>query len=145
MTSEHTLLHRFLEAQANCYDQVLTELRAGQKRSHWMWFIFPQLRALGRSPTAQFYGLPDLAAAQAYLAHPLLGERLCQCADLLLRLPGHDIHAVLGSPDDLKLRSCMTLFGQAADEPTFAEVLAKYYGGQPDPHTLALLRENARR
>lgn len=140
MTSEHTLLARFVAAQTDCYDQVLAELQAGHKRSHWIWFIFPQLTALGHSHTAHYYGLPDLAAARAYLAHPLLGARLRQCADLLLQWPGDDIRALLGSPDDLKLRSCMTLFSQITDDPVFTGVLRKYYGGQPDPITRALLR-----
>lgn len=143
MPPEPDPLDRFVTAQAACYEQVLRELRSGQKQSHWMWFIFPQLTALGRSHTAQFYGLADLAAARAYLAHPLLGARLRECTGLLLDLPGQDARALLGSPDDLKLRSCMTLFGQVAHEPAFAAVLHKYYGDQPDPATLALVRAAA--
>ncbi len=133
-------LSRFLDAQAPVYATVVDELRAGRKRSHWMWFVFPQHVGLGRSATAQHYGLASLEAAGAYEAHPVLGSRLRECCALLLALPGRDAHAVFGSPDDLKLRSSMTLFAQAAPQtPCFAAVLARYCGAEPDPLTLALL------
>ena len=142
-------LARFLEAQASCYQRVLEELGAGEKTSHWMWFIFPQLRGLGMSSTARRFGLSGLEEARAYLAHPLLGARLRECTRLVLAVEGRSAHEILGSPDDLKLRSCLTLFAQAA-EPSpdpetrvFGEALAKYYRGEPDPRTLELLISSA--
>jgi uncharacterized protein (DUF1810 family) len=140
-------LDRFLQAQHDCYTRVLAELAAGEKTSHWMWFIFPQLRGLGLSATAQHFGLAGLDEARAYLAHPLLGQRLRECARALLPIEGRSAHQIFGSPDDLKLRSCLTLFaavaasGPGADERLFGEALGKYYGGEPDPRTLELLVE----
>ena len=134
-------LQRFVDAQQPVFEQVLAELTAGVKRSHWMWFVFPQLRGLGRSETARFYGLGSVAEAQAYWQHPLLGPRLRRCAELLRRLPGHDATRVLGPVDALKLRSCLTLFEHAApDEPMFGELLQQYCAGDRDPQTLARLR-----
>jgi uncharacterized protein (DUF1810 family) len=138
-------LARFLDAQAPCYARVLEELAAGAKASHWMWFIFPQLRGLGLSSTARRFGLSGLEEARAYLAHPLLGARLRECTRLLLAVEGRTAHEIFGSPDDLKLRSCLTLFAYAADPApladtrVFGEALAKYYRGEPDPRTLELL------
>lgn len=133
-------LERFVAAQAPVIDAVREELRQGRKRSHWMWFIFPQLAALGRSATARHFGIDSLAQARAYLAHPVLGSRLRECCALLLQVKGHSAHEIFGSPDDLKLRSCLTLFQQAdPQEPLFAQCLDHFYGGQPDPQTLALL------
>jgi uncharacterized protein (DUF1810 family) len=133
-------LDRFLEAQERTYDQALTELRRGHKRSHWMWFVFPQLAGLGRSPTAQLYGISGAEEAAAYLAHPVLGVRLRECTHALLELPGNDPVAVLGLVDALKLRSSMTLFAQVSeDDKTFELVLDQYYGGKPDELTLELL------
>ncbi|MBI1686825.1 DUF1810 domain-containing protein [Caulobacter hibisci] len=133
-------LQRFVDAQAATYAAALAELRAGRKRSHWMWFVFPQIAGLGRSSTAQFYAIADLAEARAYLAHPLLGPRLIACIDAILALAGDDAHAVFGSPDDLKLRSSLTLFAAAApQEPRFRAALAKYFAGQDDPATLERL------
>jgi uncharacterized protein (DUF1810 family) len=135
----HTL-ERFVVAQQPVFGTVLAELAGGQKCSHWMWFVFPQLRALGRSSTAKHFGLADRDEARAYWHHPLLGPRLQQCAALLLALQGRTAHQVFGSPDDLKLRSCMTLFERAAPEHAdFGRVLDRYYGGQRDELTLALL------
>ncbi|MEI4272527.1 DUF1810 domain-containing protein [Klenkia sp. LSe6-5] len=132
-------LQRFLDAQDDVRDVVLTELRAGRKRTHWMWFVFPQLDGLGSSPTARRYAIADLAEARAYLAHPVLGPRLREACDVLLGLTGTTASAVLGYPDDLKLRSSMTLFAAAdPDEPRFPAVLAQWYDG-PDPRTLELL------
>lgn len=137
-------LQRFVEAQAPVYDAVCRELRAGRKASHWMWFVFPQLRALGRSATAQFFGLADRAEAQAFAAHPLLGPRLVACSRLVLAVEGRSAHQIFGSPDDLKLRSCMTLFEAAApSEPVFAQVLERFYAGDRDPLTLAALAREA--
>jgi uncharacterized protein (DUF1810 family) len=133
-------LERFVQAQQAVYAAVCAELRAGAKRSHWMWFIFPQLRGLGSSPSAQHYGLASLAEARAYLDHPVLGARLRECTRRLLLLEGRSAAEIFGYPDELKLRSCLTLFERAApQEELFGEALSKYYGGQPDVRTLALL------
>jgi uncharacterized protein (DUF1810 family) len=130
-------LERFVKAQHGIYAQVLRELGRGRKTSHWMWFIFPQLGALGRSDTARQYGLSGMAEAGAYLAHPELGPRLLECSRLLLALEDQPIADILGHPDDLKLRSCVTLFAaRAPDRPEFRAVLDKYYRGEPDPLTL---------
>ena len=133
-------LQRFVDAQEEVYDQVRDELRAGRKASHWMWFVFPQLRGLGQSPMAHWYGITSLDEARAYLAHPLLGPRLRECTRLVLRVEGRPIRAIFGTPDDLKFRSCVTLFGFAApDEDVFAEALDHYFGGEPDPRTVAMV------
>src|SRR5215207_4529996 len=129
-------LDRFVAAQDGVYAGALAELRAGRKRGHWIWFVFPQLAGLGRSSTAQHYAIADLAEARAYLAHSMLGPRLVECARALADLPGHDPVAVLGSVDALKLRSSMTLFAAAGGDPVFQEVLDRYYGGEPDPATV---------
>ncbi|GAT10668.1 calpastatin [Mycolicibacterium novocastrense] len=136
-------LQRFVDAQERVYGAVLDELRAGRKRSHWIWFVFPQLRGLGRSPTAQRYGIGSLAEARAYLAHDVLGARLRECADLVARSEQPSADDLFGWPDNLKVRSSMTLFSRAADDPDdealFGRVLTKYYGGEPDPLTVELL------
>ncbi len=135
-------LQRFVSAQeaGGTYAAALAELRTGRKRSHWMWFVLPQLAGLGRSATAQRYAVADLVDAQDYLAHPVLGPRLLECVDALLSLPGSDPVTVLGDVDALKLRSSMTLFARAdPDEPRFAAVLQQYFGGHEDQATTALL------
>ncbi|WP_328702556.1 DUF1810 domain-containing protein [Belnapia mucosa] len=133
-------LERFVQAQEPVMAEVRRELGAGRKRTHWMWFIFPQLRALGRSPTAQHYGIASLAEAQAYMAHPVLGPRLVDCADLVRAVRGRSAHEIFGSPDDLKLRSSMTLFAAARPEATvFTDILRLYFEGNPDPLTAELL------
>lgn len=133
-------LARFLDAQASAYPAALAELHDGRKRTHWMWFVFPQVEGLGRSPTAQFYAIAGLDEARAYLAHPVLGPRLLECVEALLALPGGDAYAVFGSPDDAKLRSSLTLFSATApDEPRFRAALDKYFDGQADPLTLERL------
>jgi uncharacterized protein (DUF1810 family) len=133
-------LARFVEAQRDTYDQALAELTAGRKRSHWMWFVFPQVAGLGRSATAERYAVADLAEARAYLAHPVLGPRLVASAQALLGVHGRTAEQILGYPDDLKLRSSMTLFARAADDPAvFRAVLDRYYGGEDDPATLQRL------
>ncbi|PIF76446.1 uncharacterized protein (DUF1810 family) [Variovorax sp. 54] len=134
-------LERFVTAQDPVYAQVCAELTAGRKRTHWMWFVFPQLKALGRSATAQFFGLDGAAEATAYWQHPVLGKRLHHCAELVRDLPaGTDIHQVFGAPDDLKLRSCMTLFEIAVPEASvFGDVLARYFDGARDDATIALV------
>src|SRR6478672_8846533 len=109
-------LQRFVDAQADVYEDVVDELRAGHKASHWMWFVFPQLRGLGHSPTAQHYGIASLDEARAYLAHPVLGDRLRECTRLVLRVDGRNARAIFGSPDDFKFRSCMTLYGFTAPD-----------------------------
>ena len=134
-------LERFVEAQAPVYASVLRELGAGLKASHWMWFVFPQLKSLGRSSTARFYGLQDRAEATDYRRHPLLGPRLLECTRLVLATEGRSAHAIFGSPDDLKLCSCMTLFDAVAPaEPAFRTVLDRFYAGVADAATLELLR-----
>ena len=133
---------RFLDAQETVYANVLDELRAGQKRSHWMWFIFPQLAALGRSATARFYGLAGKTEARAYGEHPILGRRLRACSALVLGIQGRTATEILGSPDDLKLCSCMTLFEAALpEEPVFGAVLGHLYGDARDRLTLEFLQE----
>lgn len=133
-------LERFVIAQEPTYEQVSTELRAGRKTTHWMWFIFPQLRDLGQSPTAKLYGIASREEAAAYLQHPVLGPRLKECVGLVLAISGRNAHAIFGSPDDLKFRSSMSLFAAVAPkEPIFKEALEKYYGGKPDPRTFALI------
>lgn len=133
-------LQRFIDAQAPVMPRVEAELRAGRKSSHWMWFVFPQMRGLGRSAMAERYGISSLDEARAYLAHPVLGARLRDCCSLVLALQGTSAHDIFGSPDDSKFRSSLTLFGRAApEEPVFAGCLRKYYQGAEDAATLALL------
>lgn len=133
-------LQRFVDAQEPVYETVLGELRAGRKRGHWMWFIFPQIVGLGRSAMAQRFALSSLEEASAYLAHPVLGRRLRECAMLVAGISGRSITEIFGHPDDMKFRSSMTLFARAApDEPIFATCLRRYFGGEPDPQTLANL------
>lgn len=140
MTADPFNLQRFVDAQASTYEAARRELAAGQKRSHWMWFVFPQLRGLGFSPTAQHYGIAGRDEAKAYLAHPVLGPRLLECTRLVLAVKGRTLHEILGSPDDLKLRSSMTLFAAVADDPQpFEEALSRYCGGERDAATLRLL------
>ena len=132
-------LERFVRAQSGAYDDALAELTSGRKRSHWMWFVFPQLRGLGHSETAHHFGISGLAEATAYLAHPVLGPRLRACTEALLDLPGSDAVPVLGHTDALKLRSSMTLFAVASGDPLFDAVLTKYYDGARDSGTTDLL------
>ena len=130
----------FIRAQDLVWAGVLAELRAGAKRTHWMWFVFPQLAALGRSERARFYGITGLGEAQAYLRHPVLGARLVECTGIVNGVSGRTAHEIFGAPDDLKFRSSMTLFAQAApDRPVFIEALRKYFDGEPDPETLKRL------
>lgn len=133
-------LQRFVDAQAPVFDAACEELRAGRKTGHWMWFVFPQLRGLGRSAVAVAFGIASLAEARAYLAHPLLGRRLERCTRLVLAVHGRSLHQIFGSPDDLKFRSCMTLFARAADDrDLFDEALRRYCDGQADAATTRLL------
>lgn len=136
-------LERFVQAQDRVYANVLDELHQGNKTSHWMWFIFPQHRELGHSPLARHYGIRSLREARAYLAHPLLGLRLLECTRLLLTHGGKSALDILHHPDDVKLRSCMTLFALAAPaEPVFQQALDVFFGGEPDAMTVQLLRRN---
>jgi uncharacterized protein (DUF1810 family) len=138
-------LDRFVEAQASAYDTALAELRSGRKRSHWIWYVLPQLRGLGRSEMSVRYGLQSLDEAKAYLAHPVLGHRLRECVRALNALPGGDAVAVLGGIDAIKLRSCLTVFAEASErDSSFREALDKYFSGQPDAATLSLLRRATR-
>lgn len=133
-------LQRFVDAQDPIYATVISELRAGRKRTHWMWFVFPQLRGLGRSPTAQHYGISSCEEAAAYLAHDVLGPRLRECTRLLLEIEGRSAGEVFGSPDDLKLRSSMTLFARCTDDDAdFLGVLDAFYGGEQDQATVSRL------
>jgi len=135
-------LERFVAAQAPVFDQALAEIRAGDKRSHWMWFIFPQLRGLGSSPMASFYGLASLDEARAYLAHPTLGPRLMRGVEAALSVQGRSLRDIFGTPDDMKFRSSMTLFARADEggsDSVFRQALARYCDGVEDERTLALL------
>lgn len=133
-------LQRFVDAQDGVYDRVLAELRAGAKRTHWIWFIFPQLTSLGSSSTAKLFGIGSLTEAQAYLTHPVLGTRLRECARLVAAIDGRSIEKIFGWPDNLKVRSSMTLFARATDDNAdFLAVLDKFYDGEPDSRTLELL------
>lgn len=133
-------LNRFVVAQATSYETALAEIRNGRKQTHWMWYIFPQLAGLGFSQLAHYYAINDLDEAKAYSAHPILGSRLVEISQALLGIEGKTAHQLMGSPDDLKLKSSMTLFSKAKPtEPVFQHVLTKYYQGEEDRNTLRLL------
>jgi uncharacterized protein (DUF1810 family) len=134
-------LERFITAQAPVFGAVLAELRAGRKRTHWMWFVFPQLRGLGHSSMATFYGIPSVHQARDYLAHPVLGSRLELCTRIVTDLENGSLHHILGSPDDMKFQSSMTLFALAAGNPAspFYKALDRWCAGVPDAQTLRLL------
>ena len=133
-------LDRFVFAQADIYSQALAELRAGRKQSHWMWFVFPQIAGLGRSPTAMFYAIASAAEARAYLAHPLLGSRLAECTSAILAHRDRSAEAIFGPVDAMKLKSSMTLFEAVAGDPApFASVLDTFFDAERDPATLKLL------
>lgn len=135
-------LQRFLEAQAAVYDSVLKELRQGRKRTHWMWFVLPQIQGLGSSVMAQKYAISSVQEAQAYLAHSVLGSRLRECTQLVVKLEGQPIEEIFPYPDDLKFRSCMTLFDRCQGElQLFSQALTKYFDGQADPLTLKILQQ----
>ncbi len=137
---ERDSLERFVQAQADSYAQALAELRQGRKRTHWIWYVLPQLRGLGRSPMADHYGIAGCAEALAYLAHPLLGPRLRECVEAVLQHAGKDAVAIFGSVDALKFRSCLTLFATVApQQPVFARALEVFYAGAADEATLRLL------
>lgn len=142
MTADPYNLQHFLDAQRPIYEQVCSELRQGRKSSHWMWFIFPQLRGLGFSATAQKFAISSLAEAEAYLAHPILGPRLNECTELVNLVEGRSASEIFGYPDDLKFRSCMTLFAHATlQNEYFMQALTTYFRGEFDPATLRLLQQ----
>jgi uncharacterized protein (DUF1810 family) len=133
-------LGRFVTAQQDDFEQALAEVRSGRKRSHWMWYIFPQLDGLGFSSTAKHYAIKSIDEAKAYLDHPILGPRLLECVEAALGVEGQSATEIFGSPDDMKLRSCATLFSRVSPPGSvFGRLLDKYYGGEPDPKTLRLL------
>ena len=133
-------LKRFLTAQQEAYGHVLAELRDGRKRTHWMWFVFPQIEGLGFSATSRYYAIKSREEARAYLDHPVLGPRLVECAETILAVEGRPASEILGYPDDLKLKSCMTLFAElAGPQSVFVRVLDKYCGGERDARTLQIL------
>ena len=133
-------LNRFISAQRGSYDEALREIRNGRKNGHWMWYIFPQLSGLGMSATSLYYGVRGIGEARAYMADPILGQRLIEISEALLDIETNDPRQVFWYPDDMKLRSCMTLFSVAApDCPVFGQVLDKYFGGVPDGRTLSML------
>lgn len=133
-------LNRFVKAQASDYARALAEIRQGKKRSHWMWYIFPQFAGLGFSATSQHYAIKSLAEAEAYLQHPILGARLVECAKAMLQVNGRSAYEILGSPDDMKLRSCATLFAQVSPAGSvFHQLLDQYFQGELDARTLELI------
>ena len=135
-------LERFTRAQDGTYEQALAEITGGRKRSHWMWFVFPQFAGLGMSPTSQHFAIRSLSEARAYLAHPTLGPRLQQCANALLSLEGRTAHEIFGSPDDLKLRSSATLFAAVSSSGSvFHQLLDRHFDGEPDERTLELMEK----
>jgi len=139
--SEAKSLQRFIDAQKNEYAIALSEIKAGRKRSHWMWYIFPQIQGLGVSSMAHHYAISDLAEAGQYLQDPVLGQRLVEISTALLQLRSVDAHQIFGTPDDMKLRSSMTLFASVPDaDPVFQQVLDKYFGGKQDELTLRKLK-----
>jgi uncharacterized protein (DUF1810 family) len=129
-------LQRFVDAQGRVIARVREELKAGEKRSHWMWFIFPQIAGLGRSETARRYAIASLDEAKAYAGHPVLGPRLRECTQLVLGVQGRGAQEIFGHPDDLKFRSCMTLFSRATGDPLFRQALESLFGGEEDPETV---------
>lgn len=136
-------LGRFLQAQLDDYDQALYEIRSGQKQSHWMWYIFPQYDGLGFSSMSTRFAIKSIAEAKAYLNHPVLGQRLLECAEAALRIQGKSATEVFGSPDDLKLKSCATLFAKVSQgDSVFGKLLSRYFQGEPDEQTLRLLACN---
>ena len=141
-TADPFCLSRFTGAQENVYQQVLTELEQGRKRTHWIWYIFPQIDGLGHSGMAERYAIKSLDEARAYLRHPVLGARLTECTEKVIAIDGKSVADIFGYPDELKFRSCMTLFSCiAGPEPVFSAALAKYFDGEKDAMTLALLGE----
>jgi uncharacterized protein (DUF1810 family) len=143
MKVDHTL-QRFLDAQDGSYSRALAEIKNGRKQSHWMWYIFPQIAGLGFSETARFYAIKDLQEARDYLAHPVLGSRLIEIANAIFQLERKSANQILGSPDDMKLHSCLTLFSLLDQtDPIFQAVLSKYFKNIPDQQTLSLVKDSS--
>ena len=138
MSSEYNL-ERFIEAQEASYEIALSEIKTGRKKSHWMWYIFPQIQGLGFSETSKFYAIKDIGEARAFLEHPVLGERLVRICNALLHLESNNAHNIFGSPDDLKLQSSMTLFSSLNINPVFQKVLEKFFNGIKDDQTLQII------
>ncbi|MBA3674778.1 MAG: DUF1810 domain-containing protein [Chitinophagaceae bacterium] len=139
MITDNTL-SRFLSAQQTIYPQVLQELQNGKKTSHWMWFIFPQIEGLGNSTTAKYFSIKSINEAKEYIDHPILGKRLMECCNIILKLGGKTVEDIFGYPDNLKLKSCMTLFKYVAPlQKVFADVLIKYFAGEEDQKTISIL------
>jgi uncharacterized protein (DUF1810 family) len=142
MSNDPWNLSRFIEAQQGDYEQALAEIRAGRKRSHWMWYVFPQFAGLGSSPTSVHYAIKSTEEAEAYLAHPVLGRRLVECAEAVLQIHGRSAHEIFGSPDDLKLRSSATLFASVSPEGSvFHQIIDKYFDGTADVRTIELMSQ----
>ena len=140
MTSDPYDLERFVQAQRGDYERALAELKSGRKRSHWMWYIFPQFAGLGVSPTSQRYAVKSAGEARAFLDHPVLGQRLVDCTEALLAIQGRSALEILGSPDDMKLRSCATLFASVSPpHSVFHRIIDRYFQGRPDERTLGLI------
>jgi uncharacterized protein (DUF1810 family) len=140
VTSDIHRLQRFVDAQSGAYEEVRSELRTGRKTSHWIWYIFPQIKGLGHSATAREFAILSREEAAAYAAHPILGPRLRECTRLVNAIEGRGIGQILGSPDDLKFRSSLTLFAQVCPDAIFTDAIHKYYGGEFDALTLDFLR-----
>jgi uncharacterized protein (DUF1810 family) len=141
MNSNNTL-SRFLSAQHNIYSRVLKELQLGKKTSHWMWFIFPQIEGLGHSSTAKYYSIKNINEAKEYIDHPILGKRLFECCNIILKIEDKSVEDIFGYPDNLKLKSCMTLFNYAVPKhKVFADVLNKYFTGELDEQTISILQK----
>ena len=138
MSSEYNL-ERFIDAQEASYEIALSEIKSGRKKSHWMWYIFPQVQGLGFSETSKFYAIKDIGEAKAFLEHPVLGERLVRICNALLHLESDNAHNIFGSPDDLKLRSSMTLFSSLNINPVFQKLLEKFFNGKKDDKTLQII------
>ncbi len=140
--NDKTNLKRFIDAQETSYQTALSEIKNGRKRSHWMWYIFPQIQGLGFSETSRYYAIKDLNEAEEFLQHPLLGKRLVEISNELLKLPSGNATSIFGNPDDLKLRSCMTLFAAVPNaDPVFQSVLDKFFNGKGDAKTLQLIEQ----
>ena len=138
--SKENSLERFVDAQAGTYQDALTEIKNGRKQSHWMWYIFPQVQGLGFSSTSKYYAIKDMDEAREFLKHPVLGSRLIEISNVLLQLPTNNPNKVFGSPDDLKLKSSMTLFAALNENPVFEAVLQKYFNGVKDDKTLQIIK-----
>ncbi len=144
MEKHYPPLDKFLKAQETTYQKAFNEIQAGKKTSHWIWFIFPQLSGLGSSENSKYYSISNLEEARFYLEHPILGSRLVSISEILLKLPTSDAHKILGSPDDMKLKSCMTLFSMIPQsDPVFGKVLDKFFDGKKDEKTIQLLETTA--